>query len=328
MIKYYFNDERGLIKEIPEFRKGCWIDVFDNPQDNEMDEIIRLSGLPEEMLKAPLDEEESVRCEMDDGNNLYIFDIPVIESDEGGDLFYTTLPIGILFNENCIVTICLKKNVVLKDFARGRVKGIDTEKPINFILNFLYCNSQKFLSYLKQLEKSSKRVQNELNKSMKNKELIDLLDIEKSLVYFSTSLSSNQRLIDRMEKINQIRQNEDYQDLYEDVVIESRQAMEMCSTYRDILNGTMDAFASVISNNLNVVMKLLTIITIVLSVPTLIFSLFGMNVRLPFAGNKYGFYIIIGIALVLAGVISYLLIINTKNEGRKEKIRKSKRKKD
>ena len=172
-------------------------------------------------------------------------------------------------------------------------------------------NAKKFLSGLKQIDKKSLRVQAELHRSMKNKELIQLLELENSLVYFSTSLSANLNVYNRMGKLPIVSGNEDYRDLFDDMVIETRQAMEMCNIYRDILSGTMDAYASVISNNVNIVMKLLTVITIIITIPTLIASLWGMNVDVPFMNTVGGFWIVVGIAVVVTSVAAYFLIRST-----------------
>ncbi len=170
-------------------------------------------------------------------------------------------------------------------------------------------NAKRFLSNLRQLDKKSLRVQAELHRSMKNKELIQLLEIENSLVYFSTSAQAPTfNVYNKLERMPTIAANEDYKDLFDDVVIETRQAMEMCNIYRDILSGTMDAYASVISNNVNIVMKLLTVVTLIISVPTLIASLWGMNVPVPFENLSWGFWLVIAISIVITTVVSYFII--------------------
>ena len=194
------------------------------------------------------------------------------------------------------------------DFISNRVET-DTANPVLFILTFMMGNAKRFLSSLRQIDKKSLRVQAELHRSMKNKELIQLLALENSLVYFSTSLSANIGVYNKMERLPAIAENEECKDLFDDVVIETRQAVEMCNIYRDILSGTMDAYASVISNNVNSVMKLLAVITILISIPTLVASLWGMNVSVPFANmGAAGFWIVIGIAVVVTAVVSYFII--------------------
>lgn len=238
-----------------------------------------------------------------------LLDTPTITDTDEGDT-YETIPLALIHNETSIVTVSLRGNSVLGDFISNRTI-VDTAKPVYFILNFMMGNAKRFLSNLRQLDKKSLRLQAELHRSMKNQELIQLLGIENSLVYFSTSLSANLNVYNKLERFPSISGNEDYKDLFDDVVIETRQAMEMCNIYRDILSGTMDAYASVISNNLNVVMKLLAVITLVISVPTLIASLWGMNVPVPFASLSWGFWLVIGISVVITAVVSYFIIRST-----------------
>ena len=214
---------------------------------------------------------------------------------------------ALIYNSKCLVTVSLRGNPVLGDFISRRV-SVDTAKPVHFILTFMMGNAKRFLSNLRQLDKKSLRVQAELHRSMKNKELIQLLEIENSLVYFSTSLSANINVYNKLERMPAVVGNEDYKDLFDDVVIETRQAMEMCNIYRDILSDTMDAYASVISNNVNIVMKLLTVVTLIISVPTLIASLWGMNVPVPFEGLSWGFWLVLAIRIVITAVVSFFSI--------------------
>ncbi len=308
MIKFFQTDENGQIVRLSDFVKGCWVDLV-NPTDDEVEDACALTGIPEEMLKAALDEEESARIERDEGATLCLLDTPTITDTDDGDA-YETIPMGIAYNENGLVTVSLRGNPVLGDFITGR-GNVDTSKHIFFLLSFMLGNAKRFLSNLRQIDKKSLRVQAELHRSMKNKELIQLLALENSLVYFSTSLSANLNVHTKIERNPEIANNEDYKDLYDDVMIETRQAMEMCNIYRDILSGTMDAYASVISNNVNIVMKLLTVITIIITIPTLVASLWGMNVDVPFAGMKGGFWIIMALCVVITGVISFFLIRST-----------------
>ena len=257
-------------------------------------------------MRASLDEEERARIEWDDGATLIIVDVPRVEA-EGSSFVYSTIPLGILFNDEAIVTVSLNESPIINDFIKGRVKSFYTFKKTRFILQLLYKNATRFLMYLKQIDKASSAVQDELHKSMKNKELIQLLALEKSLVYFSTSLTSNEMVLDKMMKLGYIKKYQDDVELLEDVIVENKQAIEMCNIYRDILSGTMDAFASVISNNLNIVMKLMTSITIIISIPTLIASIWGMNVPLPLSGSKYGFWIILGLSAALSALIAYIM---------------------
>ncbi|MBD5636836.1 MAG: magnesium transporter CorA family protein [Clostridia bacterium] len=305
MVKYFKNDELNKIKRLDSFENQCWVDLV-NPTDDEIEDVAVITGIPEETLKAALDEEETARIERDDGYFMCLIDTPTITDTDEGDT-YETIPMSIIQNEKCVVTVSLRGNPVLGDFISNRV-SVDTSKPVLFMLTFMFGNAKRFLSNLRQIDKKSLRVQAELHRSMKNKELIQMLALENSLVYFSTSLSSNIGVYKKMEKLPEISGNEDYQDLYDDVLIETRQAVEMCNIYRDILSGTMDAYASVISNNLNVVMKLLAVITLILSVPTVIASLWGMNVGVPFEGKAWGFWVVIAISVVVTAVVSIFVI--------------------
>ncbi len=308
MLKFFKTQEDGKIDRLEAFEQKCWVDLV-NPTDDELEDACALTGVPEEMLRAALDEEETARVERDEGALLCLLDTPIITDTDEGDT-YETIPLALIHNERCIVTVSLRGNSVLGDFISNRTI-VDTSKPVFFILSFMMGNAKRFLSNLRQLDKKSLRLQAELHRSMKNQELIQLLGIENSLVYFSTSLSANLNVYNKLERFPSITGNEEYQDLFDDVVIETRQAMEMCNIYRDILSGTMDAYASVISNNLNVVMKLLAVITLVISVPTLIASLWGMNVPVPFAQLSWGFWLVLGISIVVTGVVSFFIIRST-----------------
>lgn len=305
MLNIYKTFEEQLL-ELDSMEKGCWVHMT-NPEE---DEILRVSEalvLEPGLLRTALDEEERAHIEYEDGTTMIIVDIPTVTA-EGKSFVYSTLPIGIIFNEDAIVTVCLQETPVVNDFIEGRVRGFYTFKKTRFVLQMLYRNATKFLQYLRQIDKASGRVQNELHKSMKNKELIQLLSLEKSLVYFSTSLTSNEMVLDKMLKMDYVKKYQDDTELLEDVIVENKQAIEMCNIYRDILSGTMDAFASVISNNLNIVMKFLAALTIVFSAPTLIASLWGMNVGgVPFAQTSVGFYVVTSFAL-LASVLSILFL--------------------
>lgn len=293
------------LQELRVIEKGCWVNL-ENPSDKELEEVARVTGVGEDMLKAALDEEERARIETEDGHTLIIVDIPIID-DQSNRYVYSTLPLGIITSEQYFITVCLRDTTVIGDFVKGRVRNFDVNKRTRFIYQILYLNAIKFLHCLKQIDKTSMRVQQSLHRSMKNKELIQLLDLEKALVYFSTSLNSNQIVIDRLKVINAIKHYEEDNDILDDVIIENKQAIEMATIYRDIMSGTMDAFASVISNNQNIVMKFLAAITIILTIPTIVASLWGMNVGVPFEGKIWGFWVVIG--LIAAITIPVLIVM-------------------
>lgn len=287
--------------------QNCWIHL-ENPSDLEIENISASTGVTAQMIKAALDEEERAHIEIEDEGKLILVDIPIMSESSDGEMYaYNTLPLGIIMTNNNFLTICLKSTSIISDFIQGRVKNFDINKPTRFLYQLLYNNSIKFLHYLKQIDKASNRIQLHLHKSMKNKELIQLLELEKSLVFFSTSIKSNHTVLEKMSASSFVKHYDEDQEILDDAVIESRQAMEMADIYRDVLSGTMDAFASIISNNQNKVMKLLTALTIIITIPTLIASFFGMNTILPLANNKFGFWIIVGVSALCSGLAALFM---------------------
>lgn len=312
MIQVFLTGSDGKLQDIayntlsmPEDLNNKWINLI-NPTDKEIESVAKLTGVAEDVIKAPLDEEERSRIEHEDNYSLVLFDIPVIEEEEGY-YSYSTLPMGFILGSNYVLTVCLKETAVMKDFIMGRVKTFITNKRTRFLFQALYNTSTKYLQYLKQIDKASGRIQNELHKSTKNKELIQMLDLENSLVYFSTSLKGNDMVISKLTTSNFIKRYEEDDELLEDVAVENKQAIEMTSIYRDILSGTMDAYASIISNNLNIVMKILTSVTLLISIPTLIASFFGMNTWVPGEGTKIGFAIVTAVSVVISVIVGILL---------------------
>ncbi|MGN0818589.1 MAG: magnesium transporter CorA family protein [Candidatus Coproplasma sp.] len=310
MVKYFATGENLKLTQVTQFQKQCWVDMV-NPTDDEVDDVASFTGVPEDMIKAALDEEERARTEFDDGSSMFVVDCPVIEEGESGDT-YSTLPLAIIYNKVCIITVCLKGNPILKDFITGRIK-VFSDKPVGFILNFMLGNAKRFLTCLKQIDRKAHRVQAELGKTLKNDEILQLLDLENALVYFSTSLNSNYKVHEKLSKVEAVATREDYQDLYDDMVIESSQAIEMCKIYKDILSVSMDAYGSVISNNANDTMKKLTVVTILLAIPTMIAGFWGMNMPVPgqaFNGetSTIWFWVVIGATLLLTGVIAVFML--------------------
>ncbi len=304
MLNIYRTDDKQ-VNLLENFESDSWIHLV-APTSQELAWVMENTGAEADFLRAPLDEEERSRIETENDQTLILVDTPFIEMDDDSET-YVTIPMGIVLLKNCIITVCLKDAPLLRDFFKGRVRGFSTKKRNRFILQVLYRNAARFLFYLRRIDQKSDQIEDELHKSMKNKELISMLRLEKSLVYFSTSLKGNEAVLERLLRMSFIRQYPDDTELLEDVIIENKQAIEMCTIYRDILSGTMDAFASVISNNLNIVMKILTLITIIMTIPTIIASLWGMNVAVPFADNPYGFWIVLGICVVLALVVALVM---------------------
>ena len=261
MLEFYKTFEDGT-RKIQEPEPGCWINAI-----------------------APTEEESSHMDYDDDFRQLLIiFDYPSAENedDDSIDSTYSTLPIGIVILKGYVVTISLYENWSILEMSQGRIKGMDTRLKTRVFLLLALRISQRFLICLRQIDRLSSRAETRLHQSVENDELIEMLGLEKSLVYFSTSLKSDEVTLNKIMRGKQIQLYEEDEDLLEDVMIEIHQAIEMCNIYSNTMAGTMDTFASIISNNMNIVMNKLTVITIVMAIPNIIFGFYGMNVRLPF----------------------------------------------
>lgn len=298
-MRRIFKTVEDHLIECTTLEKGCWVHL-QNPTKEEIDGLNTRFALDPTYLAAALDEEESARIEHDGDQTLIIVDIPYVES-EGSGYIYSTIPMGIVLVDEIIITVCTRETPIIADFTEERVRNFWTFKRTRFILQLLYRNASRFLAYLKQIDKASMHVQDQLQKSSRNQELLQMMKLEKSLVFFSTSLKGNELVMEKLLRQESIMKRfpEDT-DLLEDVIIENKQAIEMCAIYRDIMSGTMDAFASIISNNLNITMKVLTSLTVVMAVPTIISSLWGMNVAVPFSQSSAGFWIVMGISVICA----------------------------
>ena len=300
-----FKTMNDAMLQLSVLEDNIWVNMV-NPTESEIKSISNFFSIPADHLKAAMDEEERSRIETDEDGTLILVDVPVVEKHNDSNI-YTSLPLGIILTKESIITVCTKEVPLINDFISGKIKSFYTFKKTRFILQLLYKNATYYLQYLRQIDRASDRIERDLQKSMKNKELTELLDLEKSLVYFSTSLRGNEIVLEKMLKLDSVKKYPEDQDLLEDVIIENKQAMEMANIYSNILSGMMDAFASVISNNLNMVMKFLTSVTIVLTIPTMIASFFGMNVPVPFSNIPYAFVIILGISFALSCALALFL---------------------
>ncbi|MCP3740421.1 magnesium transporter CorA family protein [Rossellomorea sp. BNER] len=301
MLKIYLTNEDGLLQETTEISHGCWVNLV-SPTEHEICHVANKLQIPLDFLRDPLDEEERSRIEKDEGIILIIVNIPLVSKDENDIPIYDTIPLGMIITDNCFITVCLKDNPIFHMFAQNKVKNFFTYKKTRFSFQILYVMATSFLRYLKQISKKTDAIEKELHQSMKNKELFSLLNLEKSLVFFTTSLKSNNIVMQKMLKSSYLKMYEDDQELLEDVIIENQQAIEMAETHTTILSGMMDAFASVISNNVNIVMKFLTSITIIMALPTMVASFYGMNVPIPFQDYPYSFFVAITISFILSSV--------------------------
>ena len=301
MLKIYNTDiETNELQEIREFRKGSWINLV-NPSENEIKKVCENINIQEDFIRDALDYEEKARIdkEEDDNTILFVVDVPISEKGEENEI-YTTMPLGmIVVRDEFFLTVSLRKNKIIESFEKRKIKNFQTYKKTRFIFQILYLNSSYYLNYLKQI-----------NKETEIAEYI-LTSLEKSLVYFTTSLKSNEIVMEKTLRGKIVKLYEEDEEILEDAITENRQAIEMAQIYSNILNGTMDAYASIISNNLNGVMKFLTSITIILAVPTMISSFWGMNVKLPFENSPMGFLIMVLIAIIMT--IAVTLWLNKKD---------------
>lgn len=306
MVKILKTTDNGVL-QIEDYEDGCWI-AMTNPTAEELQDVSTKYNIAPDDLRASLDEEERSRIEVEENYALILVDIPTIEERNDKD-WYGTIPLGIILCDKAIVTVCLEDTPVLTSFMDGRVRNFYTYMKTRFIFQILYRNATLYLNYLRIIDRRSDAIEQKLHEATRNRELIELLELEKSLVFFTTSLKSNEVVLEKLLKSTGIKKYPEDEDLIEDVIVENKQAIEMANIYSGILNGTMDTFASVISNNQNIVMKFLATITIVLSIPTMIASFYGMNVNtegMPFADMKWGFVIVIGISLVISLIIAMI----------------------
>lgn len=305
MIRYYRMEENG-VKETEQTLQSHWINIVAPFSEEELEEIAQNYDFPIDFLLDSLDMDERSRYEREEEVRFILINTPILNEVDGeNNAIYITIPVGIILTPDLIITITSTSNPVLDRFLDRKVKNFDPSDSSLFILQILEQNVYRFLNCLKKLNLKRNLIEKELYYSSRNRELRQLLSIEKSLVYFVNSLNANELLKMKMKRTDflNIQSDEDKADLFEDIIIDNGQALEMSNVYSNILSGTMDAYASIISNNLNVTIHRLTLVTIFLAVPTLIASLYGMNVPLPFKNENFTFYLI----LVISALISVLM---------------------
>lgn len=309
MVKIYNTDiETNELKETKEYIRGSWINMV-NPTEGEIKAVCENVRMNDQFIRYALDIEEKARIDQEDEDSttLFVVDVPIAEKNDNAENF-TTMPIGmIVVRDDFFITVSIRKNKVIEDFEKRKIKNFQTYKKTRFIFQILYLNASYYLTYLKQINKETEFAEYVLKNSMRNKELLKMLSLEKSLVYFATSLKSNELVMEKTLRGKIIKLYDEDEDILEDAITENKQAIEMAQIYNNILNGTMDAYASIISNNLNGVMKTLTSITIILAVPTMISSFWGMNVHLPFQENPFGFVIMITAAILVTIIVTVWL---------------------
>lgn len=297
MITVFKTSERGL-EILPDLTSGSWVNIVD-PTPDEINRLQQELDVPQDFLMYPLDIDERSRTEKEDNALLIILRIPYYQG-VGADVPYTTIPLGIILTDAWVVTVCKMDNAVLQEMAAGRIRGLSTSKRNRFVLHLLLNAASRYLSDLRNLNKMVDIVEDKLERSQRNREVLELLKYEKSLVYFSTALKSNELMMERLQKSQMFRMYPDDEDLLEDVLTENQQAIEMVGIANNILAGMMDAFASIISNNLNAVMKFLASITILMAIPTSVASFYGMNVDLPLAESPQAFLLILVLCFAMS----------------------------
>lgn len=300
----FYKTVDNMMTRMEAFSEGCWINVV-GPTSEEIAYLTEELHLDRGFVSAALDEEESSRVEVEDDQTLIIIDTPFAVTEAENTLVYTTMPLGIIVTKSNVVTVCLNEITTVNDIANGVVRNVQTAMKTRFLLTLLLRVAQSFLIRLKHINKLTSQMETELHHSMQNKQLVQMMGLQKSLVYFSTSLKANEITLEKIYRGRVIKLYEEDQDLLEDVLIEFKQAVEMSGTYSSILQETMDAFSSIISNNMNQVMKTLTIVTVLMEIPTMIFSFYGMNMQdlnrfIPFTGFA------LSLSIGIVGLVAFI----------------------
>ncbi len=303
MIQIY-KKQSGTLHQIPSFTRNCWINVTD-PSPEEIDSLKKDYLVPDEFIEDILDIDERSRTEISGRWLLIVVRIPVYEPK--GDATFFTVPLGILISKNMIITLCDNENEIINDIIEQKVKGIDIENMHSFVLYLFQLSASYYLRFMKIIIRRTNQIEKDIRKSIENSQLNNLLKIQKTLVYFLTSLRSNELLINKLQRSKLIDNTKLDEELLEDVQIEYKQAIETATIHSDILTGMMDAFASVISNNLNIVMKRLTVITLCVMIPSIFSGLYGMNVPNFLEDSKYAFWGVVSASLILPTIVIVIL---------------------
>lgn len=307
MISRYIT-ENGKLKEINDYMPGMWINLTAPNHEESMD-IAGRYDIDLADVRAALDDEESSRVNVNDGYVLILFDIPAVEIRHNQEA-YTTIPLGIIWTEEAIITVCSVETPVIKHFIVNTIKDFTTKKQVRFTYQILHRTSTLYQSYLRVIDRKRLEMEERMGGATEDSDIINLHELESNLVYFDTSLRANRMIVDRLTRYSGIRKFPEDQELLDDVVIENLQAIEMTQIYRDILKGTRELMSTVIDNRLNNIMKYLAAITIVMSIPTIISGIYGMNVSskwMPLSETPYGFAIICAITLLVCIIVAFIL---------------------
>ena len=311
MLKIYKSMESGPLVELTlkTLEKGAWINIID-PTPYELKVVSNLTEVDPDFLRSALDDEERSHTDVEDDSVMVLTNVPVCRDRDS----YDALPLAIIVTEEYIITVCLEETPVMMEFNERTAKLFRTYKKTRFLFQILYKSATYFLRYLRQISKTSDEIEDQLRHDMKNSEILRLLTLQKGLTYFNAAIRSNGAVLDKLTRMrnNQslqpiLKTYEEDEDLLEDVIIENKQAREMVEMYSKILARLADTFSSIISNNQNLVMKFLAAMTIIIAIPTVVSSFFGMNVPVPFAENPFGFAYIMVIAFTISVTSAYVL---------------------
>jgi len=307
MLDIFRTTSAGEFYSLENIEKDCWISLT-APSPRELEQVASETGVELDALRAALDEEERARVELEDNYHLILIDSPEIEKevvDEVERNRYITMPLAIITAKDYIITVTLRETPILQYFKNGKRRDFFTFKKTRFIMQIFYRVATVYLQYLRVINRESEILEDRLKEKQRNQEIMEMHELEKALVYFTTSLRSNEAVFEKLLKTEKVKRYPEDEDLLEDVIIENRQAIEMASIYTGILSSTMDTFSNIISNDMNVIMKTLATVTIVMSIPTMIGSFYGMNVPLPGQNSVWGLPIVLGVA----GLITLLVAV-------------------
>lgn len=302
MLAIYKSTEEGLV-QIDEATHGCWINVTD-PTPEEITQL-KEWGVETELMTSALDLDELARTERDEGYILILLRIPYFQGT-GADIPYITIPLGIILTDRFVVTVCKFENAITRSLCNGKYRGLKTGKRYRFALFLFLETATRYLFHVREINKTVEQLEDQLQQSTRNREVLEILKYQKSLVYYTTGLRSNQVVMERLHRTQVFNQYEEDRDLLEDVITENQQALEMTNIASDILSQMMDAFASIISNNLNTVMKVLAALTIIINIPAIVAAFYGMNVPLPGGNHPWMLLFIIIFSMALTGIAAYI----------------------
>lgn len=310
MLTIYRSDTATRkIERTEDISAGCWVDL-ENPSEEEIQRVCDAAQISRDFIVAALDSEEKPRLdrEEDDDTKLVLIDVPIDTSDDES-ISFDTLPLGmILVRDDIFITVCLENTEVMKEFKNGyRRRQFSTRLKNRFVLQIFYESASSYLKNLRALDKERERVEKTLASTYKNPELLALLDIQKSLVYFETSLKANESVMEKIQRGKALTMYDDDDEALEDAIIENKQALEMTQIYSNVLESTMDVYSSLISNNLSSIMRFLTSVTIFLAIPTMVAGYWGMNVPVPMQENPWGFWAVLGVSIIASAIISILI---------------------